>query len=307
MKTRLTSAEVAAPVRRRSRPEFAQLAIAVILIALTLCTLLPLLHIVAVSLSDKSAVAAGKVFLLPVEFSTAAYDAVTGDKDFYRAFLVSVERVVLGVTISLALTIMAAFALSRRPEKFRARTYYVWVLVFSMMFSGGMIPWYLTIRDLHLIDTIWALVLPSAVQIFNIIILMNFFRNLPREMDEAAEVDGAGPWSTMTLVYLPMSLPSIATVALFGIVFHWNSFFDGLILMNSQEKYPLQTYLNQIVVQMGMLDPNMTKEDIEQLAKLSDKTVSSAKILVSMLPILIIYPLLQKYFVTGLTLGSVKE
>ncbi|HZG57542.1 carbohydrate ABC transporter permease [Paenibacillus sp.] len=292
---------------RRSRPDVAQAAIFVVLLALTFCTLLPLVHIVAISFSDKTAVAAGKVFLWPVQFSGAAYDAVTGDKDFYAAFLVSVKRVALGVAISLTLTVLAAFALSRRPEHFRARAVYVWILVFSMMFSGGMIPWYLTIRDLHLINTIWALVLPSAVQIFNIIILMNFLRNLPRELDEAAEVDGAGPWQTLALVSLPMSLPSLATVTLFGVVFHWNSFFDGLILMNSQENYPLQTYLNQIVVQMGMMDPNMTKEDIEQLAKLSDKTVSSAKILVSMVPILLVYPLLQKYFITGLTLGSVKE
>jgi len=293
--------------RRRSRPDAGQAVIAGVLILLMLGTLLPIVHIVAISFSDKSAVAAGRVFLWPVDVSLAAYDAVTGDQDFYRAFLVSVNRVLLGVSVSLTLTIMAAFALSRRAEHFRARMYYVWLLVFSMMFSGGMIPWYMTIRNLRLIDTMWALVLPSAVQIFSIIVLMNFFRNLPREMDEAAEVDGAGPWQTMILVYLPTSLPSIATVALFGIVFHWNSFFDGLILMNSQENYPLQTYLNQIIVQMGALDPNMTKEDIEQLAKLSDKTVSSAKILVSMAPILLIYPLLQKYFVTGLTLGSVKE
>lgn len=237
----------------------------------------------------------------------AAYRAVIEDKMFFTAFLVSVKRVLLGGVIQFVITIMMAYPLSRESNVFRARNAYMWFIVFTMLFSGGLIPWYITIRDLGLLNTIWALVLPGAVPVFNVILLMNFFRGLPKELDDAANIDGAGPWRTMVQLYVPLSFPALATVTLFSIVGHWNAFFDGLILMNDPKNQPLQTYLNQIVVQFNTTNVNMTIEEIERLAKLSNQTVNSAKILVSMIPILIIYPLLQKYFVNGITLGSVKE
>jgi len=282
-------------------------AILVVLTLLGLCTLFPLVHIAAVSLSDKSAVAAGMVSLFPVRFTTVAYDAVMGDAAFFRAFRVSVERVLLGTAIQFVLTLLTAYALSRPSAEFRSRNYYMWLMVFTMMFSGGLIPLYLTIRDLQLLDTMWALVLPTAVPVFSVIVLMNFFRNLPREMDEAAVIDGAGPWQMLFKVYLPLSLPSIATVTLFSIVGHWNAFFDGMVFINDPQNYPLQTYLNQIIVQNSQPRTNMTVDEIERMAKLSDQTVNAAKILVSMIPILVVYPFLQRYFITGITLGSVKE
>jgi ABC-type glycerol-3-phosphate transport system permease component len=180
-------------------------------------------------------------------------------------------------------------------------------LAFTMMFSGGLIPWDLTIKSLGLLDNIWALVLPGAVPVFNVILVMNFFKNLPPAIDEAAHMDGAGPWTLLWRIYLPMSLPALATVTLFSVVGHWNAFFDGLVLMKTQDKYPLQTYLNQIVVQFTMANAHMTREEIERMARLSDKTVSSAKILTSLVPILLVYPFLQRYFISGISLGSVKE
>jgi len=279
----------------------------VVLCGIAALSLFPLLHILAISFSDKSAVAAGSVILWPKGVNLAAYQAVIDDKAFFTAFWVSVKRVLLGGVIQFAVTILMAYPLSREVHAFRMRNVYMWFVVFTMLFSGGLIPWYMTIRDLGLLDSIWALVLPSAVPVFNVIVLMNFFRGIPKELDDAATIDGAGPWRTLLQIYIPLSLPALATVTLFSIVTHWNSFFDGLILMNNPSNQPLQTYLNQIVVQFNNSSANMTVDEIERIAKLSNQTVNSAKILVSMIPILIIYPLLQKYFVNGLTLGSVKE
>jgi ABC-type glycerol-3-phosphate transport system permease component len=281
--------------------------IVAILTLLALSTLLPIVHIIAVSFSNKAAVAAGHVTFFPLGPTLAAYEAVIADNAFFRAFWVSVQRVVIGGGLQFVLTIMSAYALSRSTKEFKSRNIYMWILVFTMIFNGGMIPLYLTIRDLNLLDTMWSLVLPSAVPVFNVIVLMNFFKGLPKELDEAAIMDGAGPWYKMIAIYVPLSLPSIATVTLFSVVGHWNAFFDGLIYMNNPANYPLQTYLNQIIVQASQPRSHMTPDQIAQLAKLSDRTVNSAKILVSLLPILLVYPFLQRYFITGLTLGSVKE
>jgi len=278
-----------------------------VLLAITLISFLPLMHMVAVSFSDKTAVAGGRVTLIPINPTLAAYEAVMSDNAFFTAFGVSIQRVLIGVSINFVITAITAFALSRSSREFRGRNIYIWLLVFTMMFSTGLIPWYLNIRNLGLLDTIWALVLPGAVPVFNVILLMNYFRNLPKEIDEAAMIDGAAPLRMLTAIYLPMSLPALATVTLFSIVNHWNAFFDGLILMNRQVNYPLQTYLNQIVIQFNVANAHMTQEEINRLLKLSDKTVSASKILVGMIPILIVYPFLQKYFVTGITLGSIKE
>ena len=281
--------------------------ILLILVLLTLLTLFPVVHMIAISFSDKTAVAGGFVTVFPVKPTLAAYDAVLNDRAFFTSFGVSVKRVLLGVSINFILTILTAFPLSRMKSQFKSRNIYMWIIVFTMMFSGGLIPWYLTIKNLGLLDSIWALVLPGAIPVFNVIVLMNFFRNLPKEMGEAAEMDGAGPWYLLYSIYIPLSLPSLATITLFSIVGHWNAFFDGLILMKTQDHYPLQTYLNQIVVQSSVISTHMSKEEIVRLAKLSDKTVNASKILVSLVPILLVYPFLQRYFITGITLGSVKE
>ncbi|WP_123040414.1 carbohydrate ABC transporter permease [Cohnella candidum] len=291
----------------RSSDRIIDIVIVAVLSLLGLSTLLPLIHIVAVSFSDKASVAGGMVTFYPIHATVVAYKAVISDHAFFRAFGVSIERVLLGGALQFVLTILTAYALSRPTSEFRTRNVYMWLLVFTMIFSGGMIPFYMTIRNLHMLDTMWALVLPSAVPVFNVVVLMNFFKSLPKELDEAALIDGAGPWYRMIALYVPLSLPSIATVTLFSLVGHWNAFFDGMLLMNSPDKYPLQTYLNQIIVQASQPQSHLTPDQIKQLAKLSDRTVNSAKILVSLVPILLVYPFLQRYFVTGITLGSVKE
>jgi ABC-type glycerol-3-phosphate transport system permease component len=174
-----------------------------------------------------------------------------------------------------------------------------------MLFGGGLIPWYLVIKSLGMINSIWALVIPGAVPVFNIILVMNFLRNLPKELKEAAYIDGAGPWYLLLRIYIPLAVPALATVTLFSIVSHWNDFFQGLILMSKPENYPLQTYIQQLVVQIDLNETDSVK--LEEMAKLSNKSLNAAKIFVTIIPVLIVYPFLQRYFIHGITLGSVKE
>ncbi len=273
------------------------------LLAVSFTCLLPVLHVFAVSFSDKTAAAGGLVTLLPVGFTTFPYMYLLQDQQFFRSFIVSVERVLLGGGVNLALTVVMAFALSKEGKEFSGRNVYMWIIVFTMLFNGGLIPWYMVVKTVGLLDSIWALVLPGAVPVFNVILLINFFRSIPKEIKEAAIVDGAGPWRTLLLMHIPLALPAIATVTLFSIVGHWNAFFDGLILINKQENIPLQTYIQQLVVR----PVDFSAMRAEDIANLSQRTFNAAKIVVTMVPILLIYPFLQRYFVQGITLGSVKE
>ncbi|BFH64930.1 carbohydrate ABC transporter permease [Paenibacillus azoreducens] len=278
--------------------------IAILVISSLLC-IFPIWYTIAVSFSDKSAVAGGMVSLWPVDFTLSSYKKILQEQAFFTAFGVSLKRVFLGGIINFVVCAMMAYPLSRTPKQFRPRNVYMWFIVFTMLFSGGLIPWFVTIKSYGLLDTIWALVLPSAVPVFNVILLVNYFRSIPKDMDEAGMMDGAGPWYMLLKIYLPLSVPVLATITLFSIVGHWNSFFDGLILMNKQEHYPLQTYIQQLVVQINT--DNMTTEELRQMAQLSNKTLNAAKIVISMLPILVVYPFLQRFFIHGIMLGSVKE
>ena len=270
-----------------------------------LVCLLPLLNTLAISLSDKAAALAGEVTFWPIRPTLAAYEAMLEDKQFFISFRNSIYRVLLGGVINISLTILMAYPLSKSPRYFPQKNIYMWFIVFCMLFSGGLIPSYILIHKLHLLDTIWSLVLPGAVPIFNVIVLMNFLKGIPDELDEAARIDGANPWTIMLRIYLPLALPSIATVSLFTIVGHWNAFFDGIIYINSSEKIPLQTYIQQLTVEIRDTT-GMTPEEIAKRNQLTSKTFNAAKVFVTMIPVLLIYPFLQKYFVSGLVMGSVK-
>ena len=275
-----------------------------VVILLTLSCLLPLINMVAISFSGSNAVSANKVGLLPVDFNTSAYKKLLGDAQFWKSFLISVERVVLGTFINMVFTISMAYPLSKSRHRFRAREVYMKIVIFAMLFSGGIIPLFMVVSKLHLTNTIWSLVLPGAVPVFNVILLINFFKGVPDTLDEAARIDGAGPLTVLLKIYLPVSLPALATVALFAIVNHWNDYFSGLIYMSKAEMYPLQTYIQQLTVDLTQItDANQLK----QLASMNNRTFNAAKIVVSTIPLLVIYPFLQKYFVTGMVIGAVKE
>jgi len=275
------------------------------LTALSLLCILPLIHLFAISLSSNSSATAGEVFLWPVDFTFKSYEFVLGQSAFVKSMGVSLQRVILGVSINMILTILVAYPLSKESSALSGRTVYVWIFVFTMLFSGGIIPMYMTMRLLGLLDTIWVLVLHAAVPVFNIVILLNFFRNLPKELEEAALIDGAGHWRIMWSIFVPLSAASIATVTLFSIVMHWNAWFDGILFMNSPDNYPLQSYLYTIVVGMNAIINSST--DMELLTMVSDRTAKAAQLFVGTLPVLIVYPFLQRHFTKGIVLGSVKE
>ncbi|MCS7462105.1 carbohydrate ABC transporter permease [Paenibacillus doosanensis] len=292
----------------RNKTVSARLAEALLLLVMVLISIVslaPVLHTFSVSFSDNAAAAGGFVKFWPVGFNVESYRRIMEEPHFLNSFFVSVKRVLVGGAINFALTILMAYPLSRSSKEFPHRNVYMWFMLFTMLFSGGIIPLYLTVKGLGLFNTIWALVLPGAVPVFNVILLMNFFRNMPKELSDAGYMDGAGPWYMMVKVFVPLSLPSLATVTLFSIVGHWNAFFDGMIFMRSAENYPLQTYIQQLVVNLNIVE--LDSSQAELLMKVSDKTLNAAKIVVSMVPILVVYPFLQKYFIHGIMLGSVKE
>lgn len=277
--------------------------ISFLVLAAVIC-LVPMIHIAAVSFSSSAAAATGKVALWPLDFSLNSYAYVAKRAAFWRSMWVSVQRVLLGGGLNLLLVILTAYPLSKEKAEFGGRTFFVWSFFITMLFGGGLIPWYMVIRQFKLLDTIWALILPGAVPVFSMILMLNFFRQVPKDLAEAAEIDGAGHWTTLFRIYVPVSLPALATILLFSLVGHWNSWFDGLILMNNPDNYPLQSYIQTIVVQRTL--SQLTREEIEQLATISDKTLRSAQIFLGSIPIVLVYPFLQKYFVKGIVLGGVK-
>ena len=266
---------------------------------------LPFVHLLAVSFSSSSAVAAGKVGFLPVEFTTASYEYVITGGRFLRAMGISIERVILGTLLNIALMVLTAYPLSKDDLPFRG--FLSGFFVLTMLISGGMIPSYLLVSGLGLKDTIWALILPGALPVYNMIILMNFMRGLPREVEEAAWIDGASPFQTLIYVIFPLLGPSLATVGLFSMVGHWNDWFAGMIYMSNPLNYPLQTYLQTLLVDFEkLLQSDSSSNIMEVLSKMNARTGRAAQLFLGALPIMCVYPFLQRYFTKGLTLGSVK-
>lgn len=275
-----------------------------IVILMTLCCLLPLLNTLAISFSNNSAVNANQVGILPVGFTLSSYKKLLEDNQFWRSAWISVLRVVLGTGLNMLMTILLAYPLSKSKNRFASRDIYMKLVIFAMLFNGGLIPGYIIVSKLHLLNTIWALVLPGAVPVFNVILLMNFMKGLPEALEEAAVIDGASEWTILTRVVLPISKPGLATVALFCIVNHWNDYFQGLIYMRTPSKYPLQTYIQQLTIDVSQItDP----QQLIYFMTISTRTLNAAKIVVATVPLLVIYPFLQRYFVTGIVIGAVKE
>lgn len=276
----------------------------IVLASITLLGIIPFIHLLAVSFSSNSAAMAGQVQLWPVEFTWDAYVYLGQKVEFFQALWVSVQRVVIGTVLSMLLCVLSAYPLSRETSEFRSRTAYVWFFVITMFFGGGLIPTYMVIKDAGLLNSIWALIIPGALSVWNMVMLLNFFRNIPKDMDEAALMDGAGHGSLLFRIYLPVSLPSIATILLFTIIGHWNAWFDGIIYMNSTDKYPLQTYLSTLITSSNR--ESISVDELASMQSYGEKTLRTAQIFLGALPIMAVYPFLQKYFVKGITVGSVK-
>ena len=295
-------------MERRQKKTATDVAILIALLLLAFLCLIPMLNTIAISFSDKVSAQGGRVFIWPVNFNLAPYRELIKDTQFFRSFMISIFRVLLGGAINVVLTILTAYPLSKSPEKFPAKNKYMWFVVTLMLFSGGMVPTYVLVSQLRLINTIWALVLPSALPIFNCIVLMNYYKTIPASLEEAALIDGAGPWYILLRIFVPLAKPSIAVVTLWSIVHHWNDFFSGLVYITVRKNFPLQTYIQSLTVSVDWQNvSNMSGEDLARMMSVSNLTFNSAKVVVSMIPILCIYPLLQRYFVTGIVMGAVKE
>lgn len=277
----------------------------VILIVLCLLCLLPLWYTLCLSLSSKSAAAAGIVGMWPVGFNLESYKALIQDANFFSSFFISIKRVLWSLVLSFFSVLLMAFPLSKTKQEFPQRNLFMWILIFFWMFHGGLVPWFMTMKSYGLMNKAIGLALAGGLPIYNIILVMNYFRNLPRSIDEAARIDGAGPWKIFLKIYIPISLPVIATVTLFTVVGQWNEFFQGLVLTSYSSKYPLQTYIQQMIITVNT--DVVSETELEKISLLSNKTLNAAKVFVAMIPVLCVYPFLQKYFVHGITLGSVKE
>ncbi|NIK69585.1 MULTISPECIES: carbohydrate ABC transporter permease [unclassified Paenibacillus] len=269
-----------------------------------LLCIIPIIHILAISFSASAPANAHLVGMWPVDFNTESYTKTMNNPNFLRAFWISIGRTALGASITLAVITLGGYALSKDNTAFKARSRYAWYFVFTMWFSGGIVPLYIVIRNLHMMNTIWALVLPGSVAVFNMILLMNFFRATPKELEEAAFIDGAGHFSILFRVYLPLAMPAIATMSLFTIVGNWNAWFDALLYINDYRNYPLATFLQTVIVQQ---DFSKLNPDVNELKNISQRTVKAAQIFIGMLPVLVVYPFLQRFFVKGIVLGAVKE
>jgi putative aldouronate transport system permease protein len=273
----------------------------IFLILVALTCLLPLLHLLAQSFSSKSAINGNLVSFWPVEFNVDAYVKTFQNDNFIRSMGISIVRTILGTTISMFLITTAGYALSK---DFRGRNAIMWIFIFTMLFAGGLIPSYILVTGLGMKDTIWALVLPGAFGAYNMILIMNFFKTIPKALEEAAFIDGASFFTILWKIFLPLSLPGLATVGLFIMVGNWNAWFDGILYMSNTNNYPLASFLQTIVVQSST--QNMALDSTSAKA-MSEQSIKAAQIFIGTLPIILVYPFLQKYFVKGIVLGSVKE
>ena len=240
------------------------------------------------------------MILYPQGFSLEAYEVTLSHARFYSSLKVSVIRTLAGTALGVVFSSALAYAVSR--PYLRGRKWLTLFLIFTMLFNGGMIPTYLVVRYTGLIDTIWALIIPNMINTFNVIVLINFFRAVPAELEESAKIDGANDLVIFLRLMIPVAMPAIATITLFIAVYHWNALMDGILYINTSTKKPLQVYLNDIVA-AGQTQDMFQDASARWMPTMSLK---SATIFASTLPILIVYPFLQKYFVKGVMVGSVK-
>lgn len=268
-----------------------------------LAAVLPFLYVFAGSFASDTELTRRAFFLIPERFTTAAYAYIFSTDTIVRSIGVSIYVTTVGTLINLFFTVTMAYALSKRH--LAGRNFVLNLVVFSMLFGGGMIPTYLVVRELHLLDTYWALMLPGAISAFNLIIVKNFFQEIPAELEDAAKIDGCHDLALLWRIVLPLSMPVLATFTLFYAVGHWNNYYSALLYINEPSKWPLQVILRQIVMlsQMAAGDLNAMDPNFE---KPPDQSIKLAVIVVGTIPILIVYPFLQKHFAKGVLLGSVK-
>ncbi|MGG1519215.1 carbohydrate ABC transporter permease [Paenibacillus oryzisoli] len=268
-----------------------------------LSCLLPLIHIAAVSLSDKHAIASGSIAFWPVNLELSGYKALLKETPVVEAFRNSVVITVVGTALNMVASIMAAYPLSKRY--FIGRKVYSFGIIFTMLFGAGLIPSYLLLKSLGLINSYWALWLPGLVSVWNMMVLRSFFEGMPEELEEASRIDGCSEWRLITQIVLPLSTPVLAALSLFYAVGHWNSFMSVLIYINDSSKHNMAVLIQQMI-QNSSLMQEMANVQPDLALSLTPEGVKAAGIIVMTVPMLIVYPFLQRYFVKGVMIGAVK-
>jgi putative aldouronate transport system permease protein len=272
-------------------------------LTLGMCVMLfPFLNILATSLAPLKQILLGRFILWPETIAWDAYIAIFNNTHFIRALGFTIWVTVLGTAINLGMTMLTAYPLSKK--RIKGRQVILFLIVFTILFSGGMIPTYLVVRQVGLLNTVWSLVLPGAVSAFYLVIMKNFFQSIPEELEEAARIDGCRNIGVFLRIVLPLSMPSIAAFTLFYSVSHWNQFFAAVLYNTDSKLWPIQVYLRQMIIQGSTEDFKEALESSE--LQIIPATVKMAAIMVATLPILLVYPFLQKHFAKGVLLGSVK-
>ena len=277
---------------------------------LALICIFPFIHLLALSFSSDEFTSKGLVSVYPMGFTLDAYMILATKPEFFKAFGISVARTILGTSLALLVIILTAYPLSKSSKVLKGRTAIAWIFVFTMFFGGTLASQYVLYRMLGLLDNFLVYILPGACDVWFVLMLMNFFRGIPKEIEEAALIDGCNHFQILFRIFVPISLPVIVTIVLFTAVGHWNSWFDGIFFMNDSNMYPLQSYL---YVMLESSDPSklaqngtLTPDQLEALKNLGNKNLQAAQIFLGMLPITLVYPFLQKFFIKGITIGSVK-
>lgn len=265
--------------------------------------LVPLWNVVISSFSSSKALAEGGFIFWPSELSLENYRAVFRDDSIGQSFFISIAKTVVGVVTHVLFCAMVAYGLSK--NNVRGRKFYVTMGVITMFFSGGMIPTYLLIKSLGLLNSFWVYIIPALLSFYDVIILMNFFRNVPSSLEESAKIDGAGDWRVFLSIFIPLSMPAMATIAMFNGVSQWNDFMTTKLYITNEALYPLQMKLYEIIVQSQT--QSMQNIGGSVIIETTTKGVQLATIVITTLPIVVIYPLLQRYFISGMMLGAVKE
>ena len=290
---------------KKKKVEWLDIVVHLILLGIMVCILYPMLHVVAVSFSDKYSVMANKITIFPKGFSLDSYRYVLEDGRVLKAFGYTVCYTALGVVVNVVMTILMAYPLSK--EYLVGRAALIRLVMFTMFFSGGMIPTFLLVKELQLLDTVWSLVLPNAIVTMHLIIMINFYRSIPQSLYEAACLDGASEFLVLRKVVIPLSKASIASIALFCFMIYWNDYYRPMLYLFDSDKFPLQMVLREMLLEATeTTNPSASAQIMVANKAITPTGVKNATMVISMVPVLCIYPFAQKYFVKGVMIGSVK-
>ncbi len=277
-----------------------------ICILIAILMILPFYNVVIRSFATPAAIAKQQFYILPTSFDLSAYKAIVDGGKFMRAFGVSAFVSVVGTLISMMFTVCGGYVLSKKDLP--GKKVIMFFIVFTMFFNGGLIPYYLNIKSLGLINSVFVMIVPNAVNTFYMIIMMNYFRSIPASLEESAKIDGASYLTILIKIILPISKPTLAAITLFYAVDRWNEWWNALLFIMDEKKYPMQLFLRELLIDVGKMTSNATADSmISTLKKVTPDGIKMAAVVVTILPIMLIYPYLQKYFSAGVMVGSIKE